>query len=240
MGSQDKTAELFLPVCFCLLCLHCLPTWLLKQHLFTNCKFSEITSEGNKSFPPWKQVFQCGPPAPHKRKPVAARQQDDFQFSENRTILFSSKNTNKNVILLDCTGCTYTVIWYPDAAHGGSTCHKALLNSRDVGSLSIPLQRHHQNMQQGTEPNTENAPKKAKKHNIQISQYPNSTKSKSGLQRKHLLKVQLICWASGFKFSSWKLIIFWAQRCIKPSKMCPWNNFCIKLVFWWVRDKIIS
>lgn len=100
-----------------------------------------------------------------KEKPVTVRQQGECQFHENRTIWFSSKNTSKNIILLGFTGCTYTVIWCPAAAHGGSTCHKALLNIRDVGlsSMSIPLHRDHQNIQQWNVPNnTENAPKNAK------------------------------------------------------------------------------
>lgn len=44
--------------------------------------------------------------------------------------------TQKNVILVGFTGYTYRVLWYPGAADGGSTCHKVLLNTGDVGLSS--------------------------------------------------------------------------------------------------------
>lgn len=90
-----------------------------------------------------------------KEKPATARQQGEHQFHENRTICFSSKYTNRNVIISGFTGCTYAFIWYPATAYGGSACHKALLSIRDVGlsSLSIPLHRDHQNTQKLIVPN---------------------------------------------------------------------------------------
>lgn len=72
-------------------------------------------------------------------------QQGAYELHENKTIWFSSKNTNKSVIIFGFTGCVYTTIGYPATAYGRSTCHKALSNTRDLGlsSWNIPLHRDH-------------------------------------------------------------------------------------------------
>ena len=71
-------------------------------------------------------------------------QQGVHEFHENKTIRFSSKNTNKSVIICGFIGCMYTIIGYPPTVWN-INLSQSFIQYYDLGlsSLNIPLHRGH-------------------------------------------------------------------------------------------------